>query len=436
MLLAALAGGAMFYRTARQWSTVAATGAVVAWLLLPRMFAHLHFASFDGPLTSCWILAWATFAPARRSADWAVLWGLALGATLSCKATGWIAPVPFVIWALAYRDRPAFRALLIGLPVATATFYLLNPPLWHHPIDGFRAFLDLNLHRADRPWHNVATQFFGRMCDLDHPLPWYNTIVWTAITVPLGILALTAAGVTSTVRCLRSEPAGSLVLGHWLILLVVRALPMAPPHDGVRLLLPSFAFLAVLAGIGCGFLWRWTSRQRSAGHIAPRWLAATGIGLLYLTSAGSLLWYAPQWLSYYNPLIGGLPGATARGMEPTYYWDALDRPTLDWLNENTAEGEKISFAAAPPENLMLMRRWGWLQHPWQEDVPGRWAWRVVQHRPSSCQPADRRLIEREPAAYEKTIRQGGWGPWRLDVRLIGVFPYPRYVEARRADSAP
>ena len=32
----------------------------------------------------------------------------------------------------------------------------------------------------------------------------------------------------------------------------------------------------------------------------------------------------PVPLSYFSPIVGGLPGATALGMEPTYYWDGLD----------------------------------------------------------------------------------------------------------------
>jgi 4-amino-4-deoxy-L-arabinose transferase-like glycosyltransferase len=46
---------------------VVVVGAVGALVLLPRMFAHAHFASLDGPLTSCWILCWAAFTPQRAS---------------------------------------------------------------------------------------------------------------------------------------------------------------------------------------------------------------------------------------------------------------------------------------------------------------------------------------------------------------------------------
>ena len=62
-----------------------------------------------------------------------------------------------------------------------------------------------------------------------------------------------------------------------------------------------------------------------------------GILLICGASAVNLRWYAPQWLSYYSLAIGGLPGATALGMEPTYYWDGLDQtagrgvPQLDGL---------------------------------------------------------------------------------------------------------
>ena len=59
-----------------------------------------------------------------------MLWGTLLGATMSCKATGWLAPFPFIVWAAVYWDRRAFRALAVGLPTALVVFFLLNPPLW------------------------------------------------------------------------------------------------------------------------------------------------------------------------------------------------------------------------------------------------------------------------------------------------------------------
>jgi hypothetical protein len=153
------------------------------------------------------------------------------------------------------------------------------------------------------------------------------------------------------------------------------------------------------------------------------------VGLVYAASALSLFWYAPQWLSYYNLLIGGLPGATALGMEPTYYWDGLDRSVLDWLQAHTRPGEKVEFAAGAWENLELMRAWGTLRCEYRPQSPGEFRWYVLQRRPSAWQPADRWLIGHARPAFAKAIRPDGFGPWRLDVPLVEVYSYDRYLEA-------
>ena len=423
IMLFGLAIGAMFYRLARQYDMTTACSAVVAVALLPRLFAHAHFASFDSPLVSCWILSWAAFAPARENWRLALLWGVTLGMTMSCKATGWVVPVPFVVWTIIYRDRGAARALTIAIPTAAFAFYLLNPPLWHDPINGLFTFLKLNSNRE----FNVPTQFLGHMYDLNHPLPWYNTLFWVAVTVPVGLLLLLVAGVVAVCRRWRDEPMGILLLGHWLVLLVVRALPFAPPHDAVRLFLPSFPFLAALVGIGAVHLISIAGQRRQ--------LMVSGVLLLYLGSATSLIFYNPQWLSYYNLLIGGLPGAKAVGMEPTYYWDGLDRTVLNWLNENTDRNSKVVLAAYPQENLQLLKTWQLIEFNCLPSEGGTLKWYVVQLRPSKWQPTDRWLVENCESAYSKRIRDGGRGPWRLDVPLVSVYSYGQYQEAVAATSA-
>jgi hypothetical protein len=32
------------------------------------------------------------------------------------------------------------------------------------------------------------------------------------------------------------------------------------------------------------------------------------------------------------------------GMEPTYWWDALDEDVLDWLNSHTDPGAAVAFS--------------------------------------------------------------------------------------------
>ena len=115
-------------------------------------------------------------------------------------------------------------------------------------------------------------------------------------------------------------------------------------------------------------------------------------------------------------------------MEATYYWDALDREVLDWLHEHTADDEKIEFAAASPQNLELLERWGVLRRGWRPQDPGKFRWRVIQRRPTFWTAADRRLVEGTAPAFLKTIRPAsmGFGPWRLDVPLIYVFAHEQH----------
>ena len=117
ILLFSLAAGAMWFRLQCDYHAwPVSLMAVAALLTMPRLFAHAHFATLDGPLTAAWILAWASFAPAVRDWRFAGVFGLALGLTLSAKFTGWLAPLPFVAWTLLYRDRGGLRACCWEFP--------------------------------------------------------------------------------------------------------------------------------------------------------------------------------------------------------------------------------------------------------------------------------------------------------------------------------
>jgi hypothetical protein len=324
---------------------------------------------------------------------------------------------------------------------------------------------------------NIPVRFLGESHHLGNPLPWYNTLVWTAVTVPLGTLVLALIGTLAVLRRCRADRAGILLAANWLVLLIVRALPTVPPHDGVRLFLPSFAFLAALAGVGCHQVLSWGQAERGDkprgslplfARVKKQRLAVAALGLVYAGSASSLYWYAPQWLSYYNLLIGGLPGATEAGMEPTYYWDGLDRSVLDWLDENTEEDEQILFQSALLANLRLMQRWKILRRTamfevideqdksvcyvlqyrpsrvMRENTTPKFRWYVLQHRPGTWpwQPIDPWLMDHARRAHRKTIRRPALRsalqsrgldvprPWRLDVPLVEVYNYQQYLRAR------
>jgi hypothetical protein len=148
--------------------------------------------------------------------------------------------------------------------------------------------------------------------------------------------------------------------------------------------------------------------------------AKVAIVLAVLAATYDTASYFPHNLSYYSRLVGGLRGATALGFEPTYYWDALDRTTLQWLAVNSNENEKVAFGAAPPRNLELLKRWGRLRHVPSD--PGAFRWYVIQRRPSAHSAADLWLIANEEPAFERT---------RSGVPLLDVYSYEQYERARR-----
>lgn len=313
----------------------------------------------------------------------------------------------------------------IAIGAAPLLTLLMNPSWWHDPLQGITIFLWSNLSRRNSTW--IPTQFFGTT--YDYALPWYNTLAWVFLTVPPGILAFALFGLSAFVwqRNLtwlgdsRLRQFYGLIVLNGLTLLVIRALPSAPGHDGDRQLLASFPFLACVAGWGVASLGELLARcmtLRRAKQIAG---VTTGAALLW---AACDVWrYHPTQLSYYSDCVGGLRGAARLGLEPTYYWDALTDDILDWLNGRTGRGEKVLFCSMPV-SFEYLRRWDRLRASILPYEPGQWRWYVLQNRPGlfRARPEDAWLAQHGRA--EQTWTQHG-------VPLIWIFPFDEYQRASR-----
>ena len=408
-MLFSLCSGMLWQFAARRWGIWPAVGSVGAWVLQPNLFGHGHYATYDAVLSSLWVLAiiaftWAVEIPpgARKTRDWVwvLIFGLCVGCALATKLTGWFLPLPFLAWTAWRRDRRVFRILLVGLVVATATLFLLNPPWWSEPITGVVRFLQSNLTRGrTRP---IPVQFLGTTyLTPNQSLPWYNTLVWTVMVTPVGFLAFSLAGMIRAVIRRRDEPLGLLILGNWALLMVLRSLPHTPGHDGVRLFLPAFGILALLVGMGVKL-----GMEVVGGRARFAVIGALAEG------AVSIVLMMPVPLSYFSPLVGGLPGAARLGMEPTYYWDSLNAESRAWLRAHTEAGQTIQFATYPTSWLYL-RSTGELPDRVAGIDPGRPAWFVLQNRPGEWTRDERQLVENGTPAM--VVRKMG-------VPLVWIFP--------------
>jgi hypothetical protein len=127
----------------------------------------------------------------------------------------------------------------------------------------------------------------------------------------------------------------------------------------------------------------------------------------------SIVVMMPVPLSYFSPIVGGLPGAAALGMEPTYYWDALDSDARSWLAVNTPSGRTFGFMTFPTSWLYL-RRTGELPHQLAGVDPGQPIWMVVQNRPGEFEEGQRALVAQVQPAYTVT---------KLGVPLIWIYRF-------------
>jgi hypothetical protein len=424
MVVFSLTAGALFTFVASRWGLWPAALSAGAWILQPNLFAHGHYATYDALLASLWIYAILAFALAVAAEGspkaryprwrWVIAFGLLAGWAADTKLTGWFLPIPFLVWTMLMRDRRGFFTLFVGGIVALATLYAFNPPWWGEPIAGVARFLQSNLSRARSI--PILTLFLGQTISTpDGSLPWYNTLVWTVFVTPIGYLLLALVGAGRALRQLRSEPFGSLALGNWAFLLLLRALPHTPGHDGVRQFLPAFGCLALVAGLGANSVVERFGRWGKAFIVAALAEGAISVALMM-----------PVPLSYYSPVVGGLPGATALGMEPTYYWDALTGEAIDWLNEHTGPGEKVLFANNP-SSWSYLHQTGRLKPGHLPTDRGIWKWYVVQNRPGSLKSSDRALIDRSEPSY--VFKKFG-------VPLLWIFPYSQFAALQRVPDRP
>ena len=218
----------------------------------------------------------------------------------------------------------------------------------------------------------------------------------------MGYLLLAGVGVWAAIRKWRTESTGVLVVAHWTLLMVLRAMPHVPGHDGVRLFLPAFGLLALLGGLGARQLFDWSGRWAKVAITAALAEGAISVAVMM-----------PVPISYFSPLVGGLPGAAKLGMEPTYYWDALSSDALRWMTEHTLPNRTIEtrdFA----RSWLYLRRTGELPRQLARIDRGEPQWIVIQNRPGMMKDIDRALITRGRAAYTVT---------KLGVPLIWIFPY-------------
>ncbi|MDR3638942.1 MAG: glycosyltransferase family 39 protein [Isosphaeraceae bacterium] len=439
MVLTGLTVGVLYLHLARRRGRLAGFLGAAFFLLMPRVFAHAHYAHYDMPMTCLWLIAQCAFVASLQSRWWAVACGVALGLSAGTKFTGLFAAAPPIAWVTCYEllpfvirrgakargnDRagwPGLKALAIGLPIAALTLYAIQPAWWQAPVSGLHRFLVSNLTRAKT--QPVPTLYLGKVYEF--ALPWHNTLVLTAVTTPLVILALGTIGLAVCMTRRREDRWALIWPLSWATLMIVRALPNAPGHDGIRLFLPSVASLAVLAGLGA--CWLAERFPRPWATVVALLLPAAAAGECLVGMARTY----PYTDSYYNAAIGGLPGAERLGFELTYYWETTGPEFLDWVRAQARRGPVELCFTMDAVNHKLLREWG--------DIPPAVKildLNVLDRDAVTPTRPDYVLQRRESLYYPRHWWLERHGHPRFVIRregvdLLRVFPSEEFVESVR-----
>lgn len=414
--------------TARLTRPAAGAAAGLSLLLMPRVFGHAHVAATDMPLTLFWFVAtmgaFLYVHDGRRR--WILLAALALGLGLATKFTAFLLPVPLGAWMLLQaRTRRARVVCLYGLGLAMLIAVLVNPAAWPDPIGYQRRLIAESLSRES--YVPISTFYAGR--SFLFAVPWHHAIVMTVATLPVATLALAVVALKTVVRrgdARRLSTLCVLQVGFWLGLM---ALPDSPNHDGVRLWLPMFPFVAVLAGIGFGVLVGALKRRLNAAHVAAGELAVPLLlGALYFTpSLLGTLRATPYYLSYYAEAVGGASGAARRGLEATYWFDAFTASFREEVERALPPGARV-VAYPNAEYYTLLQDLGLLRN----DI-----------RFTQTPPADYLLLLGRKAVLERgweAVYRGARPLLAVEldgVELIGLYSWTdRETEDEAADTVP
>ncbi|MDR3637671.1 MAG: glycosyltransferase family 39 protein [Isosphaeraceae bacterium] len=321
---------------------------LTAWLVLghlPRTFLRRSGRAdwVDGLVTSSLMLAplavafrellrIASLLPPPNRTDLA-------GNPFPSAIPGAILAVPLLVWvgrrvlghicrahAVWGAERPALELWTSVLAFAPVVGWLGNPAWWRDTLPRLAHYYAINSGRRGA-LPDIYIYYLGRT--YEYSLPWHNAWVLIAVTVPASLLAAAVSGLLYALRRLGRDRLPVYFLVHLVTLPVLRMLDV-PAHDGVRLFLPTFFFLAAFAGWGAVWV---ADGLASATRLRPPRLRAVVAALVLGPAAWGLVKIHPYELSYYNELVGGPRGAWRAGFELTYWYDAFNTVELDALND-------------------------------------------------------------------------------------------------------
>jgi hypothetical protein len=404
--------GLLFTFLANVRGRLEAAFACLGLIFLPRVFAHMHLLTMDAPVMAFSFLAVAAACLAaihgpqqrRKCWLWIALLGLAFGAAISCKANGWFVPFIVLPWLFIVQRR-AFWAGLVSMAVlGPLVFFATWPWMWFDTASRVARYFSFFVKH-----YPVGVEYFGQTYST---APWHYAPVMLAITTPVVVLGLVIMALVRTARGLEARgPSNGPFLGLMLWAVVVNILPVmlpsSPKYSGVRLFLAVFPPLLVLAAAGFGWIARGLAARVAQDLRERRLVLALLLALALLPQVTMTMQVHPFGMSYYNMLIGGLHGAAAKGMEPTYWGDAF-YAAVPWVNAHAPPGAQVWISVPGFVSSMRIYQQFGLLRPDLRLTGGDEAFheadfRVITNKPTEMGDLAKGLVGAGPPLYAKEL---------------------------------
>lgn len=250
------------------------------------------------------------------------------GLALLSKQTSWFLP-PFVAvmaaftWACRWRTeyprrsgpiaaRLVAQGTLWGL-LAGLTFVALFPAMWVSPLAVLGVIYGASTGLADA---GHTHYFLGDISR--NPGPFFYPVGWLLRATPLeilGVLGISVAGVWRGIRhqslkwLIREQPVAVVL---FLFLGLLWLFVSIPEKKMLRYFLPAFPIINVFAA--AGLLWLLDGlvaplRSRLGVKKIRQYATLLLAGLILVGQGWLAASHYPYYLTYYNPLTGGMPGA-------------------------------------------------------------------------------------------------------------------------------
>lgn len=317
--------------------------------LSPRVFGHAHLAALDLTVAFFWFLSAVAFFKGIHSLKWSIIFGIIFGLSTSVKSYCFFIPLPLFLWGVIYYRKELLKNAF-SIFISPFVFFILWPLLWNNPYQAMVEYLRFSLTHSLIPIYYLEEIYINKI-----PLHYPPAIIF--LTLSSGIALMSVVGILRVIKNIKKDKTGSFFLIQGLFPLILAIIFPVLSSDGERHFLQAFPFIAVLSGLGLGYITSIFEKEILLQKNKIKKIILSGcccliIVLTFADTIYSLVKIKPYYLSFYNGLVGGISGANKRGLETIYWWDACNKDVLNYLNKNASYGAKIGFYPTASEPIL------------------------------------------------------------------------------------